>query len=67
MATRTIKTLGKTGRITRARAFKAAKKVLHATPKATTKESRRILTPAATASGKGLIKFRVGTQVPARH
>ncbi len=64
MATRTIKTLGKTGRITRAQAFKVAKKVLRSAPKAKRGQSQ-ILTPAATASGKGLIRFRVGTRVTA--
>lgn len=59
MATRTIKTLGKTGRITRAQAFKAAKEVLGSAPKVK-REQSRILTPAATASGEGLIRFRVG-------
>ena len=61
MTTRTIKTLGKTGRITRAQAFKVAKEVLRLTPKAK-QQKTRILTPAATASGKGLIRFRVGAQ-----
>jgi hypothetical protein len=59
MATRAIKTLGKTGRITRAQAFKVAKKVLRLASKAERGQTR-ILTPAATASGKGLIRFRGG-------
>jgi len=62
MATRTIKTLGKTGRITRAQAFKAAKEVLDSAPKAK-HGHKKILTPAETASGKGLISFRFGARM----
>jgi hypothetical protein len=59
MATRTIKSLGKTGRIARAQALKVAREILRATPTAKPGQ-RKILTPEATASGQGLIRFRVG-------
>ena len=63
METRVIKTLGRTGRITRAQAFKVAKKVLR--PRSDTKPRKtKILTPASTASGKGLIKFRGARVAP---
>jgi hypothetical protein len=56
---RTIKTLGKTGRITRAQAFKVAKELLASAPKAKPGQ-KKILTSAETASGQGLISFRFG-------
>jgi hypothetical protein len=62
MATRTIKTLGKTGRVTRERAFKAAQEVLRSASKSK-QGQKKILSPASTASGKGLIRFRFGTQM----
>ncbi len=63
MATRTIKTLGKTGRITRDQAFKVAQEVIASSSQAK-RGHRKILTPAETASGKGLISFRFGALMP---
>jgi hypothetical protein len=64
MATRTIKSLGKTGRITRAQALKVAREILRASPQEKQRRAK-ILTPEATASGKGLIRFRVGAPIAA--
>ncbi|NOT56336.1 MAG: hypothetical protein HOP18_17195 [Deltaproteobacteria bacterium] len=61
MATRTIKTLGKTGRITREQAFKVAQEVIASSP--AKRGQKRILTSAETASGKGLIRFRFGARM----
>ncbi|MBM4257740.1 MAG: hypothetical protein FJ147_17840 [Deltaproteobacteria bacterium] len=61
MATRTIKALGKTGRVTPERAFKAAQEVLRSGSRAKHGQ-KKILTPEATASGKGLIRFRFATR-----
>jgi hypothetical protein len=63
METRIIKTLGKTGRITRAQALKAAQKVILS--RADLKPRRKkILRGSDTASGKGLIRFRSSRVAP---
>lgn len=63
MATRTIKTLGKTGRLSRATASKVAQKVRRQSKSRHTPKAPLSLKAKDTATGKGLIRFRVGTTV----
>jgi hypothetical protein len=63
METRIIRGLENTGRITRAQALKAAKKVILSRSEMKSRPTK-IVSAADTASGKGLIRFRSGRVAP---
>ncbi len=58
MAQRTIKTLGKTGRLSKAKVLSVLKALRQQEGSEVARQSNGILAPCDTASGQGLIQFR---------
>ncbi len=58
MAQRTIKTLGKTGRLSRTKVLSVLKAIRHQQGSKVARQSNGVLAPHDTASGQGLIQFR---------
>ena len=61
MAQRTIKTLGKTGRLSRTKVLSVLKTLRKDKESDIVVKSNGILSPEQTASGQGLIQFRANT------